>query len=97
MKRKIHTLLMTHSGYSIYSLVIKEYQKKPSGKFFTELVGSLKSQGKDNPEVMSLILGSELFNCIDKFPPAESVILPGGGFPWGRHAEVAQRRKRAHR
>ena len=97
MKRKIHTLLMAHSGYSIYSLVIKEYQKNPSKKFFTELVRSLKSQGNDNPEVMRLILGSELFNCIDKFPLAEPVILPGGGLPAGHGSEAAHRRKRTNR
>src|SRR5690242_12266985 len=97
MKRKIHTLLMAHSGSSVYSLAINEYQKNPSKKFFNELVGCLKSQGNDNPEVMSLILGSELFNSIKRLPVAESVISPAGQFQPGHCAEVAHRRKRANR
>jgi hypothetical protein len=66
-EHQIHKLLMQHRGNDIFSLAIEGYQKKPDRDYFEELISFLKSQGKDNPKSMAVMIGETLLYLINRY------------------------------
>jgi hypothetical protein len=54
------------SGESIWAIAIQEVMKSPTGVKIRQLIGDLKAQAEDSPEVMLSILGNPCYLQLKK-------------------------------